>query len=46
MSDLKERNELVQLLTDLESTHVWPTTWIINALTREWGLGIPMQMRE
>ena len=36
--DLNERNELLQLLIDLENNHVWPTTWIINALKRKWGI--------
>jgi hypothetical protein len=25
-------------LTKLEKNHVWPTTWIINALKKEWGV--------
>ncbi|KAF2033358.1 hypothetical protein EK21DRAFT_58774 [Setomelanomma holmii] len=37
VSDLKEREAVVQLLIDFEDNHLWPTTWIINALKKEWG---------
>ncbi|KAF1946679.1 hypothetical protein EJ02DRAFT_366843 [Clathrospora elynae] len=40
VSDPRERDEIVQLLADFEKKHVWPTTWIINALKSEWGLPI------
>jgi hypothetical protein len=38
VSDPKERNEVVQILTNFERNHVWPTTWIVNALKKEWGV--------
>ncbi|KAH7378844.1 hypothetical protein BKA66DRAFT_421085 [Pyrenochaeta sp. MPI-SDFR-AT-0127] len=38
----KEQDELVQLLNRFEETHLWPTTWIINALKLEWGLEHPV----
>jgi hypothetical protein len=37
VSDLKERAAVVQLLINFEENHLWPTTWIINALKKEWG---------
>ncbi|KAH7394079.1 hypothetical protein DE146DRAFT_765693 [Phaeosphaeria sp. MPI-PUGE-AT-0046c] len=39
VSELVERNDIVQLLVDFERNHLWPTTWIINALRQEWGMG-------
>jgi hypothetical protein len=36
--DPKERDQVVQLLSDFEKNHVWPTTWISNALKAEWGI--------
>jgi hypothetical protein len=38
VSDLKEREEIVRLLANFEKNHVWPTTWIIDALKAEWGI--------
>jgi hypothetical protein len=37
VSDPHEQREVVQLLTNFETNHLWPTTWIINALKKEWG---------
>ncbi|KAF2129921.1 hypothetical protein P153DRAFT_227166 [Dothidotthia symphoricarpi CBS 119687] len=37
VADPQERTEVLQLLVKFESTHLWPTTWIINALKAEWG---------
>jgi len=39
--DPKERDQVVQLLNDFEKNHVWPTTWISNALKAEWGIPTP-----
>lgn len=36
--DQEEREQVVQLLVDFEKEHVWPTTWIINALKQQWGI--------
>ncbi|KAF1838026.1 hypothetical protein BDW02DRAFT_595117 [Decorospora gaudefroyi] len=36
--DPRERDQVVQILTDFERNHVWPTTWIVNALKTEWGI--------
>ncbi|KAH6872616.1 hypothetical protein BKA58DRAFT_438723 [Alternaria rosae] len=36
--DPKERDQVVQLLNNFEKNHVWPTTWISNALKAEWGI--------
>ncbi|KAF4340143.1 transcriptional regulatory moc3 [Fusarium beomiforme] len=36
MTDEREQISLVRMLEDLESSHTWPTTWIINALREEW----------
>ncbi|CAG5181767.1 uncharacterized protein ALTATR162_LOCUS9824 [Alternaria atra] len=33
-----ERDQVVQILSNFEKHHVWPTTWIINALKAEWGI--------
>ncbi|KAI4940875.1 hypothetical protein J4E91_011132 [Alternaria rosae] len=33
-----ERDQVIQILSDFEKHHVWPTTWIINALKAEWGI--------
>ncbi|CAO2656288.1 Nn.00g050910.m01.CDS01 [Neocucurbitaria sp. VM-36] len=33
-----EREEVIELLVNFETIHLWPTTWIINALKGEWGL--------
>ncbi|KAL6150117.1 hypothetical protein ACJBU6_11630 [Exserohilum turcicum] len=38
VSDTKEREEVVQILAQVEKDHVWPTMWIINALRVEWGI--------
>ena len=38
VSNPTERDEIVQLLVDFENNHLWPTTWIINALKKEWGM--------
>jgi hypothetical protein len=36
--DPSERDQVVQLLNNFEKNHVWPTTWISNALKAEWGI--------
>ncbi|KAE8839010.1 hypothetical protein HRS9139_03393 [Pyrenophora teres f. teres] len=33
-----ERGQVVEILTNFEKNHVWPTTWIINAVKDEWGV--------
>jgi hypothetical protein len=38
VTDPTERDEIIQLLVDFENNHFWPTTWIINAVKREWGM--------
>jgi hypothetical protein len=38
VTDPRERAEVVQLLRNFEANHLWPTTWIINALQNEWGV--------
>jgi hypothetical protein len=38
VTDPTERDELVQLLVDFENNHFWPTSWIIKAVKREWGV--------
>jgi hypothetical protein len=38
VSDPLEREEIVDLLVNFEKNHFWPTTWIINALKKVWGL--------
>lgn len=37
VTEARERDEVVQLLSEFEKLHVWPTAWIISALTSEWG---------
>jgi hypothetical protein len=36
MTDDAERQEVIQMLQDMEKAHAWPTTWIINSLKEEW----------
>ncbi|KIW15105.1 hypothetical protein PV08_07892 [Exophiala spinifera] len=36
MTDTAERQEVLQMLLDMEKKHAWPTTWIINSLKEEW----------
>ncbi|RKK99281.1 hypothetical protein BFJ71_g6283 [Fusarium oxysporum] len=36
MTDEREQTSLVSMLEDLESSHAWPTAWIINVLQEEW----------
>jgi hypothetical protein len=36
MTDPAERAGVIRLLQDMEATHAWPTTWIINSLREEW----------
>ncbi|OOQ82429.1 C6 transcription factor [Penicillium brasilianum] len=36
MTDSAERAGVIRLLRDMEATHAWPTTWIINSLKEEW----------
>ncbi|KAF2641427.1 hypothetical protein P280DRAFT_398590 [Massarina eburnea CBS 473.64] len=38
MSDSDEQNELLEILADFEKTQTWPTTWIANALRKEWAI--------
>ncbi|ORY02664.1 hypothetical protein BCR34DRAFT_79550 [Clohesyomyces aquaticus] len=38
MTDAVERQGVLRLLTNFEDAHVWPTTWIANALREEWGM--------
>jgi hypothetical protein len=37
ITEMRERDEVVQLLEEFEKSNVWPTVWIINALRTEWG---------
>lgn len=36
MTDERERSCVIKMLEDLESSHAWPTKWIIHALQDEW----------
>jgi hypothetical protein len=36
MVEPRERNAVIELLTQFESVHSWPTGWIVDALTKEW----------
>jgi hypothetical protein len=38
MTDPAERAGVIRLLRDMEATHAWPTTWIINSLKEEWAM--------
>ncbi|KAF1956781.1 hypothetical protein CC80DRAFT_562484 [Byssothecium circinans] len=42
LSDRAEQAELLEILADFEKTQTWPTTWIMNALKKEWAVeGLP-----
>ncbi|KAF2787521.1 hypothetical protein K505DRAFT_411392 [Melanomma pulvis-pyrius CBS 109.77] len=38
MSDPRERDEVISILTYFENMHVWPTAWIINGLREQWAM--------
>ncbi|KAF2869047.1 hypothetical protein BDV95DRAFT_499199 [Massariosphaeria phaeospora] len=38
LSHPEERIEVIQLLSNLENDHVWPTTWIVNELKSQWAM--------
>lgn len=36
VTDLSEREEILQLLIDFERSHIWPTAWIVSAIKNQW----------
>ena len=38
LHDAKERSEVIVLLTEFAKVHRWSTAWIVEALTKEWGI--------